>query len=264
MKQTQHNVPDYFINPSHPITINLIGCGGTGSHMLTKLAQLNYALQELQHPGINVKAFDADDVSPPNVGRQSFLPGDIGHNKATVLISRINRAFGFAWRAIPLMYNEELPVKNSSANITITCVDKGKARVQISKMLKTKKKNHQPIDEKPFYWLDLGNDKDFGQVILGTVQDIEQPKKTLTPSLPTVEELFKNLNRMDQKDKPSCSVRESLLIQDLCVNSMMAEWGKKIIWNLFSEFRISHRGVFINLKTLTTNPIHITKEYPTK
>lgn len=256
----QHNVPDYFINPTHPITINLIGCGGTGSHMLTKLAQLNYALQELEHPGIHVNAFDADDVSPANVGRQSFLPGDITHNKATVLISRINRAFGTSWNAIPLMFNSELSQDLRFANITITCVDKGKARVEIAKLLKGRKKGYEPDHSKSYYWLDLGNDKDFGQAILGTVQKIAQPEKsktTLIEELPTVEQIFKNLNRMDRKDKPSCSVRESLLVQDLCVNSMMAEWGKKLIWNLFSEFRISHRGVFINLKTLTTNPINI-------
>ena len=93
MKPTMHNVPGYFLNPTHPITVNLIGCGGTGSHMLTKLAQLNHALLELDHPGITVVAFDADTVSPANIGRQAFLASDIGQNKATTLVTRINRAF---------------------------------------------------------------------------------------------------------------------------------------------------------------------------
>lgn len=261
MKDTKHNVPDYFLNPTHPITINLIGAGGTGSHMLTKLAQLNYALKELGHPGINVQAFDGDEVTHANVGRQSFLPGDIGYNKATVLISRINRAFGTSWKAIPLMYDKSVGEEYLFSNITISCVDKGKARVAIAKILQNhKKKYYGAIYNRPFYWLDLGNDKDFGQAILGTISEIKQPKKTLQPTLPTVEKVFKNLHKMDKRDKPSCSVRESLLLQDLCVNSMMAEWGKKLIWNLFSEVRITYRGVYVNLKNLSSNPIPIQLE----
>lgn len=37
------------LNPTNPVTINLIGAGGTGSQMLTILARMNHALTELKH-----------------------------------------------------------------------------------------------------------------------------------------------------------------------------------------------------------------------
>ena len=33
-----HYIDNYLINPQHPVTVNLIGAGGTGSQVLTGLA----------------------------------------------------------------------------------------------------------------------------------------------------------------------------------------------------------------------------------
>ena len=253
-----HTVPSYFINPQHPITINLIGCGGTGSHMLTKLAQLNHALKELDHPGISVVAYDEDTVSPANIGRQAFFESDIGQNKATVLISRVNRAFGLNWVAMPTMYNKSLTQdKMNLSNITISCVDKGATRMKIAKTCRMKNSSFLQAYKTPYYWMDLGNDKNIGQVILGTINKIEQPKKSMVAELPTIEKIFPDLDQYDSEDKPSCSVRESLQHQDLCINAMMAEWGKKMLWSLFSKARIEYRGVFVNLDTFQTNPLKV-------
>lgn len=258
MKSTVHNVPAYFLNPTHPITVNLIGCGGTGSHMLTKLAQLNHALLELDHPGITVVAFDADTVSPANIGRQAFLASDIGQNKATTLITRINRAFGLNWIAIPKNFNSsQLENDMNLSNITISCVDKGSTRMKISKLCRRGAKNEYRDYLKPYYWIDLGNDRHIGQVILGTITKVPQPNNDMKASLPTVEKVFPDLGQYDVESKPSCSVRESLQTQDLCINAMMAEWGKKLLWSLFRDIRIQYHGVFVNLNSFTTNPLPI-------
>ena len=34
-----HYIDNYLINPQHPVTVNLIGAGGTGSQVLTCLAR---------------------------------------------------------------------------------------------------------------------------------------------------------------------------------------------------------------------------------
>jgi hypothetical protein len=39
-----HYTNKYLINPEHPITIHVIGCGGNGSQMLMQLARLIEAL----------------------------------------------------------------------------------------------------------------------------------------------------------------------------------------------------------------------------
>ena len=49
-----HYIDNYLVNPQHPVTVNLIGAGGTGSQVLTCLARLDAALRGLGHPGLFV------------------------------------------------------------------------------------------------------------------------------------------------------------------------------------------------------------------
>src|SRR5580704_2115494 len=98
-KMNVHFIDNYLINPTNPVSINLIGTGGTGSQMLSALARINQSLIALQHPGLCVKAFDDDKVSEANLGRQLFSQSEIGLNKAAVLVNRLNRFFGTNWKA---------------------------------------------------------------------------------------------------------------------------------------------------------------------
>ena len=40
-----HYTDNYLMSPQHPVTVNLIGAGGTGSQVLTCLARLDAALR---------------------------------------------------------------------------------------------------------------------------------------------------------------------------------------------------------------------------
>ena len=279
-----HTVHKYLLAPQHPVTVNLIGCGGTGSQMLSKLGQIDHALRAGglglgPHPGLFVRVFDGDIVEPVNIGRQGFFPAEVGANKAVAMVSRVNRVFGIAWQAIPYPFDERLSgidvgsgrrrdpwISRQNdlryANITITCVDTAKARIQIAKMLNEGSVAH--AQNKRYYWLDLGNARHTGQVVLGTVSYIPQPKnsKQSVKRLPTILKMFPNLKKYDTEEIQggACSLAESLQNQDLCVNSMMAEWGKKILWNLFKQMRISSHGVFVNLESMTVNPIPISRK----
>ncbi len=53
-----HFTANYIINPTNPITLNLIGAGGTGSSVLTALARINHALIATGHPGLYVRVWD--------------------------------------------------------------------------------------------------------------------------------------------------------------------------------------------------------------
>ena len=96
-----HYIDNYLINPQHPVTVNLIGAGGTGSQVLTCLARLDTALRGLGHPGLFITVYDSDIVTEANIGRQLFSPSDIGLNKAQCLVTRMNNFFGNDWKAVP-------------------------------------------------------------------------------------------------------------------------------------------------------------------
>ena len=70
--------------------IYVIGCGGTGSHVVNQLVDVHTAMVGLGTNGLSVYAYDNDCVSFSNVGRQGFYIQDVGRSKSNVLIERIN------------------------------------------------------------------------------------------------------------------------------------------------------------------------------
>jgi len=246
-----HYTEQYFISPTHPITIALIGCGGTGSSVLTGLARLDAALIQLGHPGFFVRVYDPDVVEDHNVGRQMFSPYEVGHNKGTVLVGRLNRAFGLNWENVPEEYDEGDP-----NNLIITCVDEGKVRLHIAGLLK-EGRSFQPEYQKYFYWLDFGNSRKSGQVVLGTLQEIKQSNKKGISSLPTIAELYPEELKKEEPQEPSCSLAVALDKQDLFINSTLANLGLNLLWTMFREMKIVYHGFFLNLESLQINPLKI-------
>jgi PRTRC genetic system ThiF family protein len=251
MKPKMHFTDAYLLNPTRQVTVNLIGCGGTGSQVLTALARIGHTLAALGHPGLYVTAYDPDHVTDANPGRQLFSVSDTGLNKAVVLVSRLNRFFSTGWEAVPDYY------KNEPANIVITCTDNVKSRLDIAAGLLPHMDKGLDF-EKLMYWLDFGNTRNAGQVILGTFGEIRQPQsKKYIPAgkLPCVTERF-DLAKVDERESgPSCSLAEAVDRQDLFINSTLANIGAKLLWKLFREGMTSQAGTFLNMDTMKMNPV---------
>lgn len=232
--------------------ILLIGAGGTGSLVLSCLGRLNHVLKKLGHRGFHVSVFDGDKVSANNVGRQNFSVSDIGLNKAEVITKRVNIFFGHNWDAIPRMFTAHIANQGHKVELVITAVDSAKERIKISKMKGLS-----------LYWLDAGNSKDKGQVILGTMQKIKQPKGSFKGYIPTVVDLFPGIEEEDKKTEqgPSCSsMEESIRRQQPTINSWMATATMQILFECFSKGILKTHGVFINARTLTMRPLAIDPE----
>ncbi len=252
----KHYVDNYIINPTHRVTVDLIGAGGTGSQMLQSLARMDYALYKIGHPGLFVRVFDADVVTDANIGRQLFSTRDIGLYKAEVLVTRVNRFYGLDWESVSEMYPRK--DMDDMANITISCVDSVKARIEIGKHLR--KIIHPTHDTRmPYYWMDFGNQKDRGQVVLGTIsKHICQPINDdgVVGILPCVDQMF-DLSKVNDEDSgPSCSLAEALRKQDLFINNTLCQLGSALMWKMFNGI-IDSQGVFLNLATMKSNPITI-------
>lgn len=264
-KPAVHIIAPDLLQPYNPVRVNLIGAGGTGSQVLTGLARINHALIALQHPGLMVSVFDDDKVEPANLGRQLFTTEEIGLYKSVALINRINRFFGTNWKAISELYSKATISDNpqlAMSTLTISCVDTVPARFEMADILKQIDKSNGHYRDAPRYWMDFGNSRDSGQVILSTVQAVKQPasKKFQTVStLPFVTDEFKDLFQMAQQNDntPSCSLAEALTRQDLFINSALANMGASLLWQMFREGILFNRGFFVNLKDFRSQPLKI-------
>ena len=259
-----HFVDSYLRNPTNPIIVNQIGAGGSGSQMLSALYRINHALLSLGHPGLFVRLFDADEVTDANPGRQLFAQSDMGQNKAVTLINRFNRFGGLNWKALPFHYNRKNEHKLQEmqyANITISCVDDPDTRFEIADMLTETNDDSSHSRNRPIYWIDFGNGRDSGQMIVSTIGKVKQPtsqKYEPVAHLPFITVEFKSLLKKAKKDTgPSCSLAEALAEQDLFVNSALVQTGSSLIWKLFSEGVLFYRGFFQNLNDLKSNPIPV-------
>lgn len=263
---TVHYTDSYLLNPQHPVTVSLIGAGGTGSQMLTCLARMSHAMLALDYPGLHVTVYDDDNVSEANLGRQLFAECEIGLNKGVALINRINRFFGTNWKAVPKRFEEDTLERmpdGGATNLFISCVDTAKARFSIAEILRGYERGNRTYRRNnALYWMDLGNSRETGQVLLSTIGALAQPKaERYRPegNLPFVTDTFRTLLEVaDTTDNtPSCSLAEALTRQDLFINSTLANMGVSLLWQLFREGLIVNRGFFMNLHDFRVQPIKV-------
>ncbi len=253
-----HFIAPELLNPTNPISVCLIGAGGTGSQVLTGLARMSHSLQQLGHAGFQVSLWDDDVITDANRGRQLFVECEVGLSKATALITRTNRFFGTAWRAVEKPFTVDTATGRNA--IYISCVDTAAARFGIAEVLDDLDLSAHRTDT-PRYWMDYGNSKDTGQVILSSIGKIKQPKsEKFTPvgSLPQVTQEFAELLRQgDTENLPSCSLAEALEKQDLFINSVLAQMGCSLLWQLFRQGFTTERGFFLNLGNFRSQPLAV-------
>jgi len=249
----RHYAHNHIIDPTHDITVTLVGVGGTGSVMLGLLARIHYSLLGLnREAGLKVQVFDPGEVREANVIRQLFHPSEIGSNKAIALTTRINRFYGLDWEAYPDEYRSKRKGTSlDTANITITCTDDTQSRLNIKSILKKPKTDR--IFHEPMYWLDIGNRERDGQIVLGTVKMIKQPESQhhTISKLPTILELYPDYKYLanESEQGPSCSLMEALRNQDLFINGTLAHLGANLLWKLFKDYYLEEHALFLNLNS---------------
>lgn len=250
-----HNIKSDLL--TRKIKVVLVGAGGTGSHVLRRLANIHLAMIELGHPeGLGVTVYDPDVVSKTNVGRQAFYPADVGLAKANILVHRCNMLMQTKWEA-----RQEKVTSSTSlyaTDIVIGCVDNRSSRKSI---LAATEKNHGTM-----YYMDFGNRAHDGQVILGQVMSKDNERSLKANQgmrLPHAGDLFPELLDEaldDVDDTPSCSLAEALEKQSLFINDTVSNAGMNMLWELLRYGQLSYHGVFVNNKTGRVNPLPIDPE----
>ena len=194
--EIEHQIPANLLGKKVRITV--VGCGGTGSAIAAGLPHLHQAMLASGHPhGLDVTLIDGDRISRTNCVRQPFSESEIGLYKSTVLATRINLFWGLGWKGITGFMDESW---GHETDILIGCVDSRATRNVLTRT---------QTFWNCVYWLDLGNNADSGQFVLGQPENARN--KSLTLRLPTAAELFPELvdPKLDRKDTlPSCSALE--------------------------------------------------------
>lgn len=246
----RHKIPAKLL--AGQVKILLVGAGGTGSRILEKLVCLHRALIAKDHPGgLHVTVVDPDTVSPANIGRQAFYPGDVGCYKADVVVNRANMALGNAcWVSVPAKLDTQSRLEGF--DLVIGAVDNRAARLGILRGLENCLGGAR-------YWLDTGNRANDGQVVLGQVPS----RKRVTDDvarLPHIGELYPQLidpAAEEGDDLPSCSLAEALDKQSLFINTAVSDFAMNLLWMLFTQGHLDTHGAFINLQRMLVTPLRI-------
>ncbi len=226
----------------HPVRVLVVGAGGSGSAVVMGLPYLHQAMRVWGHPyGLEVTLMDGDSVSETNCVRQPFSWSDVGQNKATVLINRINLFWGMKWNALPVCFSETTPGPNydRDPDLLVGCVDTRAARSVIERSV-FKRSSHVA------YWLDLGNNASSGQYVLG--QPLNGRNRRKADRLRTVSELYPEITDVTGGEDmlPSCSAVEALERQEPFINQTLAASALAMLARLFRYSKLRHHGGFFN------------------
>ena len=238
------------------VRVLVVGCGGTGSAFVAGLPYFHQSLMAWRHPGgLHVTVVDGDAISPVNCVRQAFSRSEVGLNKAVVLINRLNLFWGLNWEAVPTHLKPNTFISRNysgddlRAHIVIGCVDTRAARAAIRDAVSGRSMTS--------YILDLGNDSDTGQFILG--EPLNERNRRSRLRLRTSFELFPEIcdPALDDGTEPSCSAVAALERQGPFINSTIAQHALALLARLFRYGEISYHGGFINLASGATSVIRI-------
>ena len=238
------------------VRVLVVGCGGTGSAVVAGLPYLHQSLVARGHPGgLHVTVVDGDTISPANCIRQPFARSEVGLNKAIVLVNRLNLFWGLKWEAVPAYLHPGAFISRSysgddlRAHIVLGCVDTRAARATIRDAVGKWSRVQ--------YWLDLGNDAESGQFILG--EPLNERNRRSKLRLRSAVELYPEIcdPSLDNDAEPSCSAVEALERQSPFINSTLAQHALALLARLFRYGEISYHGGFINLASGVTSVLRI-------
>lgn len=160
--------------PADPLTVVLVGVGGTGSALAPALARLAHHLRGI---GVTMKMFfvDHDTIESRNILRQNYSASEVGYPKADALAFRLSALFGLPITSIPTPFSAARfgewaagCERRPGANLIVAAVDNHLARREIAEVV--------AAQDGRWHCLELANEHSSGQVLLGNVVEPEAIK----------------------------------------------------------------------------------------
>ncbi|MBA3601643.1 MAG: ThiF family adenylyltransferase [Acidobacteria bacterium] len=262
----------------------LVGAGGTGSFMAMNLARLAFELKTLGKKA-NIVIVDPDRVEEGNIPRSNFCFAEIGMNKAETLAGRVSRAWGIEVGFVKEGFrpgllqskNDDWNVQSSNSNkltILVGCVDNHLARQEIHEALKFHNEQRYDSSSPRVWWIDGGNGRDTGQVLIGNRFNGKEiceaarnsPILSLLPA-PSLQhpELLREGEREVRKspqtnDAITCAERIRLGEQSLNVNQRVAVEISEMLTALLLTNSLKRFASYFDLESGTSRSLYTTPE----
>lgn len=246
----------------------VVGAGGTGSFVVPALARLIFELKQQQNKPVEMLIVDPDVVENGNIPRSNFCFAEVGRFKAQTLAERVSTAWGIEASFSCERFDPEKHLKGSSSdyrNLTIIvgCVDNYLARRAM----------HRALDEFRSYgessrvwWIDGGNGRTSGQVLLGSTTKTLKPDQYFTGTsicraLPAPSLQHPDLLQSEEteaKSEASCPERVRLGEQGLNVNQRVAVEMAEMLSSMLLTRTLKRFAVYFDLESGTTRSTYCT------
>ena len=256
-------------------TLWLIGAGGTGSWLAPAVARVARQMKERgQTP--TVYFVDSDVIEEANVMRQAFCDGEVGGYKSFSLAARYSQAWGVEITALQIRFTVELfnahcRWYNPGLTVLIGCVDNAAGRQVMAEIIRRQADYLRGEAVPKIWWLDAGNGRTSGQVLLGNTFDGERLCKAFVlpdrcnalpaPSLqypdllvPRPEERWSAAQRM------SCEQMALANAQSLTVNQMVAAIAADYLVGLTLTQQIKSFATYFDLASKSMRSRYNTPE----
>ncbi len=260
------------------LKIYLVGAGGTGSFAAHHVARLAFELKEAGKK-VDLILVDPDLVERGNIPRSNFCQAEIGRFKAQTLAERLSAAWGLeiAYINEKLDYERHVkPDRDSHRQMTVFvgCVDNHSARREIHRCLEAAEKYASANDAPSAWWIDGGNGKFSGQVLIGSTvkkcfaEDYFTTaticKKLPAPSVvhPELLEIEKQIpaRRNETARRLSCPELVRLGKQSLNVNSRVAVEINEMLTQFLLMNNLRRFAAYFDLESGTSRALYTTPE----
>jgi PRTRC genetic system ThiF family protein len=263
-----------YVLPDGPLTIVLVGCGGTGSHIADALASLAIECRRRREAEPRVVLIDGDRVEARNTVRQRFLEREIGRHKVHAVAGRLAHDVGVAFEAVaematPALLERVVGPTHRAPVIVVGAVDTRTARREIARYVVGRDPLHGAAGWCRRLWLDAGNGDASGQVLVGDTADPKALKRPfvlggqLCAALPAPFVVEPTLI-VDPPPRPeeaaaTCAAAVAAGEQDPLINRHMATIAARYLQALILRRRVEHFRTVTDLLSLTTRSTRITR-----
>lgn len=255
------------------LKIYLIGAGGTGSFAAMNLARAAFELRRIGK-AVEMSVIDPDTVESGNFPRSNFCAAEIGRFKAQTIAERISLAWGLevAYSNKKFCYEKHIkPSRNGYKELTVLigCVDNHLARREIHRSLEEVNK-YNSHNAPECWWIDGGNGKSSGQVLIGSDVRREKAenhfsssricKKLPAPSVvhPELLENHEIPSPRENAERMSCAERIIRGEQSLNINQRVAVEIGEMLTELLLTNSLRRFATYFDLESGTSRSSYCT------